>query len=539
METADIQKNGFPKKGGIIKGFFFTVLIIILALLLLAALVVVLTGPERKQLERLEGIRAVTGAASESPEMKSGGAVIDMPEAALSGFLSSNVTTIISEIPDIEFLGLDIRLYDEKVDILIGVEGTVPRLDIRRKAVLGVRARIGMTEEGWLSVSPESAVIGRLPLPIGRTFRIIRRNSEFDRIDASLDPEENRILIDPEVWLSGMIPGMTIKSVRAVRGSLRIAIGIPVGIEESLTNIITAASRDEETLIRNLNEILPTEDRSMLESVSGLFSAVREHSASDTARFNGATVSYVEGRVDARWPGNNNVIPVDFGDKLPVGTRISCGRDSFAELIFAGDHIVKISENSEMTLDSTVGEGGSDTYLSLLAGKARVLVSFLNDDDRFKLTAFQVVMAVRGTDFAVSLSGRNQVDLAVLEGLVAVNDKVVAGADQAITVKKGSIGIPGPIDPEFLKDIEEELDIRTMPDEFDSLARGSIVNVAVPHVMEAATIWAAMNVDTQWEVQYVIEDYMAANPDVTRAVDDFFRDNGLEDRRAEFESLFE
>ncbi|MCK5249021.1 MAG: FecR domain-containing protein, partial [Spirochaetaceae bacterium] len=431
METTDIQEDGSPKRGGILKGFFLSVLIIILALLLLTVLVVLLTGPEGKQLKRLEEIHTATDAAGVLPEMKGGGAVVDIPEAALSGILSSNVTPLITEIPDVEFLGLDISLYDEVVDVLMGAEGKVPRLNIRRKVVLGVRARIGMTVDGWLSVSPESVRIGRLPLPIGRIFKLIRRNPEYASHVVKLDPEENRFLIDPEVWLSGMIPGMTVKSVRAVRGSLRIAVGIPAGIEEGLKSIIAAASREEETLMRNLNEILPSGDRAILESVSGLFAAVREHSAKDTESFNGATVSYLEGRVDARWPGNDNIVPVDFGDKLPVGTRISCGKESFAELLFTGDHIIKISENSEMTVDSTAGGAGSDTFLSLFAGKARALVSPLSDGEGFRLTARQTAMAVRGTDFAVSLSGRDQVDLAVLEGLVAVNDKVVAGTHQA------------------------------------------------------------------------------------------------------------
>jgi hypothetical protein len=69
--------------------------------------------------------------------------------------------------------------------------------------------------------------------------------------------------------------------------------------------------------------------------------------------------------------------------------------------------------------------------------------------------------------------------------------------------------------------------------------RGSVVNVAVPHAISAAEIWAALDTDTQWEIQYVLEDYVDSNPNIGRAVDDFFRVNGLENRRPEFKAMFE
>ncbi len=112
-------------------------------------------------------------------------------------------------------------------------------------------------------------------------------------------------------------------------------------------------------------------------------------------------------------------------------------------------------------------------------------------------------------------------------------------ANQTVSVKKADIGTPEPISPEFLKEINEQLGIRTLPADSSALARGSVVNVAVPHIMNAAEIWAVLDVDTQWEIQYVIEDYVESDPNIGRVVDDFFRVNGLEDRRHEFEAMFE
>jgi hypothetical protein len=404
---------------------------------------------------------------------------------------------------------------------------------------LGVRARIGMNDDGWISVTPESIRIGRLPLPTGRILRIIRRNPELELTGIRLGSEGNQFLMDPEVWLSGMIPGMTIKSVRAIRESLRVAIDIPSELEESLLNILTAASINKDKLITDLNAVLPAENKALLDSVNGLFAAVEEYSAAETAHFNGATASYVDGKVSARQPGNDKVGPVDFGDRLPSGTLVSCAVDSYAELVLPGGHIVKISENGELIVNETAVERGQNSSLSLLAGKARVFVSSLRHDEGFRVTAGRAAMAVRGTDFALSLSGRDKVTLAVLEGQVAVNDEVIVSANQAVSVKKADIGAPEPISPEFMKEINEQLGIRTLPADSSALAQGSVVNVAVPHVINAADIWATLDTDTQWEIQYVIEDYVESNPNIGRAVDDFFRVNGLEDRRREFEAMFE
>ncbi len=539
METDDTPGNVPGKNGGCIKGFFIAILIIILALLLLVVLAAVLTGPSRKQLERLEAAVSAPAATFMTPKMSGGGTVIEIPDTALTGIISSRITALLTDVGDVEYLGLDIRLDDEFVDLLAGIEGTVPRIGIRRKAVFGLRARIGMNDDGWISVTPESARFGRLPLPTGRILRIIRRKPELELKGIRLGSEGNQFLMDPDIWLSGLIPGITIKSIRAIRESLRVAIAIPSELEESLLNILTAASINKERLVTDLNAVVPAENQALLESVNGLFAAVEEYSAAETIGFDGATASYVDGKVMARQPGNDFVGPVDFGDRLPSGTLVSCGVDSFAELVLPGDHIVKISENSEMTVNETADEGGQNTSLSLLAGKIRVLVSSLRHDEGFRVTAGRAAMAVRGTDFAVSLSGRDKVTLAVLEGQVAVNDEVLVSANQAVSVKKADIGAPEPISPDFLKEINEQLGIRTLPADSAALARGSVVNVAVPHVINAAEIWAALDTDTQWEIQYVIEDYVESNPEITRAVDDFFRVNGLEDRRREFEAMFE
>jgi hypothetical protein len=556
METDDFPGTDPNRKGGFIRGFFIALLIIVLAVLLLASLTAALTLPNHKQLDRLGGNRPDPAKTPEQSGLSGGGTVVVIPESALTEIASAQLAAIFDEYPNADYLGLDIRLGDETIDLLTGFRGTVSQISIRPKAVLEIRARIGTTNDGEISVTPESSRIGRLPLPVRRIFRIIRRNPEFDIQGVRLDVEQNRFLIDPDLWLSNLTPGMGIKSVRAVEGSLRIALEMPESLEDSLRNILLAASVNKDVLIRNLVKAMPEGNTAFPDSIIGLFSAIQDFETEITDEGKGASVSYLEGDVTALVPGRESYHPVDFGDRLPVGTRIRCGTDSYAELVLPGDHLIKVAENSELTIVETENTGTADTMLSILTGKARFFVSTLNKERNFRTTAGQAAMAVRGTDFVIVLAGKDTVTLAVLEGSVAVNNvtadsaaktgEVIAGADQSVSVARGRVGTPEPISNRLRSEIDEKLGFRTSTEEkidtqsrFGTLSRRSIVNIAVPHVMNAAAAWAALDTDTQWEVQYLVEDYLESNPGISRAVDEFFRVNGLEDRRGEFETLFE
>jgi hypothetical protein len=101
------------------------------------------------------------------------------------------------------------------------------------------------------------------------------------------------------------------------------------------------------------------------------------------------------------------------------------------------------------------------------------------------------------------------------------------------------MGNPVALDAGLRSEIAKELGIRTRPADVADLMEQSIVDLALPHVMTAARAWAELDEDTQWAVQDVLEKHMESHPEIGRAVDEFFRANGLEDRRGEFEQMFE
>ena len=537
------------RQGGVGRGILLALLIIIVSILILSLAIIILTGPGKAQLRRLKDSQTALTVPATGPGSAGGGMVVEIPEETLSNMLSSGPEIMFAGRPEVNYLGLDLKLTDQEIDVLSGVEGRVPGIGWRRSAVIQIRAEMGVSEEGWIRLTPISIRLGRLPMPVGRLFKLPDRIPEFPSVERELadsgvliDSDSGSILVDPKPWLSGYFPGMVIKQIRAVRGALRIVLGMPANFDDSLADIFLAAARNKPELIRRLKEVLPAENREMIKSVEGLFDAAENFGTNGTngkVELMEATVSYVEGRVDAVAPGSEDTIPVDFGDRLTVGTILSSGKDSYAELVLPGGHITKIGEQSELVVSSVDDDDSDTTSLALIKGKVRVLVSSLSEEDRFELTMRDTVMAVRGTDFMVILQRNGTIDMAVLEGRVSINDEVTAEADQSVSVEKGRAGVPMPISDEFRAEIEEDFGIRTLPEDLEALSTESFTSLVMPHIMRAASVWAGLDNDTQWEIQYAIEDYMEGNPEIPRAIDEFFRVNGWEKQREEFERLFE
>jgi hypothetical protein len=544
MSTSE-QTNS-KRRGGVGRGIFLALLIILVSIMIMALVAVVLTGPGKAQLRRLKESRAALTVPAAGPGLTGGGMVVEISEETLSKMLSSGPEIMFAGRPEVNYLGLDLKLADQEIDVLSGVEGQIPGIGWRRSAVMQIRADLGVNQEGLIRLTPISIRLGRLPIPIRRLFKLTDRIPDFHSVEeeladsgVSIDSDSLSILVNPEPWLSGYFPGMQIKQIRAVRGALRIALGMPENFDVSLAEIFLAAARNEPDLIRRLDEVLPAENRDMIEAVEGLFEAAENYGTIRNEEPMKASVSYVEGRVDAIAPGSADPIPVDFGDRLTIGTTLLSGKDSYAELVLPGGHITKVGEQSELMVSSVDDDDSNTTSMALLKGKARMLVTSLSEEEIFELTTTDTVMAVRGTDFVVILQRSGAIEMAVLEGRVSINDEVTVEADQSVSVEKGRAGVPMPISDEFRAEIEEDFGIRTLPEELEALSTESFTSLAMPHIMSAASVWAGLDNDTQWEIQYAIEDFLEENPEIPRAIDEFFRVNGWEDRRGEFERMFE
>jgi hypothetical protein len=123
-----------------------------------------------------------------------------------------------------------------------------------------------------------------------------------------------------------------------------------------------------------------------------------------------AKASSVSGSVTYAAPDAKSFQPLTVGTELAPGTRVKTGRGSEAIIVIVTGAAVKVSENSEMTIESMSIEGAGanpDKRKALLSLKSGT-VSALIDPKRSKQTDFKIATpygtaAARGTFYAVTV----------------------------------------------------------------------------------------------------------------------------------------
>lgn len=132
---------------------------------------------------------------------------------------------------------------------------------------------------------------------------------------------------------------------------------------------------------------------------------------------------------------------------LQDGSIVRTGASSSAALLFETGTRVVLGAESKFVLAS----GGSNVKLKLGKGSIRAWVQKLLEGRTFDLETPVAVMAVRGTEFAVTIGERNEVELEVNEGVVAartvLGEEVLVGDGQALRrlriVPDRPLDIPG------------------------------------------------------------------------------------------------
>ena len=112
---------------------------------------------------------------------------------------------------------------------------------------------------------------------------------------------------------------------------------------------------------------------------------------------------------------------LDIGDTLLQDDVVGTGPDSYCEIQLGEIAVVRMEENSIITMSSLLTtDKGSKMGVDLEEGQVLCKVRKLLEEDTFKVKAGTVVCGVRGTQFGVSAKGDDDVLLAVKEGAVAV-----------------------------------------------------------------------------------------------------------------------
>ena len=126
------------------------------------------------------------------------------------------------------------------------------------------------------------------------------------------------------------------------------------------------------------------------------------------------------------------------GDNLAVGDVIATGKKSVTDLLYGKSGIIRISENSRITVNSIADKSANDTVVDMENGKVFLTLTKLKGTG-FKVKTPTAVASVRGTSFTV-LSDKKGAKLSVVKGTVAVNpvkDGTVI-EDKTVSVETGN-----------------------------------------------------------------------------------------------------
>ena len=107
------------------------------------------------------------------------------------------------------------------------------------------------------------------------------------------------------------------------------------------------------------------------------------------------------------------------GDELKAGDIIITGKKAVADLIFGESGVVRINENSRVTITSIADKSNNNTEMNMDNGKVFLTLAKLKGTG-FKVKTPTAVASVRGTSFTV-LSDKKGSKLSVVKGTVAVN----------------------------------------------------------------------------------------------------------------------
>ena len=147
--------------------------------------------------------------------------------------------------------------------------------------------------------------------------------------------------------------------------------------------------------------------------------------------------------------GGKAIVPVR-GDFLNEHDEISTGKASSLDLLFGNDVIIRIRESSRADISALLAALKQESRISLLSGKAFVIITKLKRGSTFSINTPTTTIAVRGTVFRVNADDKKS-SVDVLGGVVSIHplkegqsvmsvaETLSAGRHAEITVKEASL----------------------------------------------------------------------------------------------------
>ncbi|MDA8132717.1 MAG: FecR family protein [Elusimicrobia bacterium] len=137
-----------------------------------------------------------------------------------------------------------------------------------------------------------------------------------------------------------------------------------------------------------------------------------------------ACVYQLQGGVEVRRSGERDWEKAEKGLPLRQGDSLRTGPRAWCELLLRDGTFVRLDQNSETGADELKADGeGRSVGFSFLKGRAVWLVAKIKGKvlSKFSVRTPSAVCAVRGTEFAVSVSTDGAAQVGLFEGKVAVS----------------------------------------------------------------------------------------------------------------------
>lgn len=158
-----------------------------------------------------------------------------------------------------------------------------------------------------------------------------------------------------------------------------------------------------------------------------------------------ATLVDFGGEAFLQKPGEAIWLPVEKNIPLEQSDRIKTGSNSYVEILIDDGSLLKLEENSEMTMSELSADFGTKkiaTKLFLFFGRlVSNIAKFTHTRSRFAVQTPTVIAGVRGTEFIVETTDSTQTDVGVFEGEVTVGaidkeGKLIEGSE--VRVQRGN-----------------------------------------------------------------------------------------------------
>ncbi len=213
---------------------------------------------------------------------------------------------------------------------------------------------------------------------------------------------------------------------------------------------------------------------------------------------------------DVKISGTSGERAANPGDVIAVSDIIITGKKSVTDLLFGKSGVVRINENSRVTLTAIADKTNNDTVMDMENGKVFLTLTKLKGTG-FKVKTPTAVASVRGTSFTVT-SDKKGAKLAVVKGTVAVNP-----------VKEGKIIEEKSIDVEAGKKTEY-IDTKAVEQIIKGKMEIPVMDMTPAEKIEIQTVVKDIKIEEipelSLEIKEEIKQEMSTEPAVEEKADD-------------------